>query len=158
MLHGADPVALRITIVVVILALGVMSLFRIRLPGARKPLAAPMVGFATTLMVTALGVGAPLGGIYAIEQEWSRDTIRATLGLYFFLAASLALVLFVCFGLLGVTTAKNLGVLTLAVLAGSAVAAVVARRISLPVFRYVVVAATVIGSLSLLSRELLRIL
>ena len=99
-----------------------------------------------------------MGGLYAIEQDWSRDTIRATLGLYFFLAAALALVLFVASGLLGVTTAKNLGVLTLAVLAGSALAAVVARRISLQVFRYVVVAVTVVGSLSLLSRELLRVL
>ena len=35
LLHGADAVALRLTIVVVILALGVMSLFRIRLPGAQ---------------------------------------------------------------------------------------------------------------------------
>jgi uncharacterized membrane protein YfcA len=154
LLHGADPVALRLIIGVV----AVMSLFRIHLPGAQKPLAAPICGFITTLMATSLGVGAALGGLYAIEQDWSRDTIRATLGLYFFLAAALALVLFVASGLLGVTTAKNLGVLTLAVLAGSALAAVVARRISLQVFRYVVVAVTVVGSLSLLSRELLRVL
>ncbi len=158
LLHGANPVALRLIIGVVILVVAVMSLFRIHLPGAQKPLAAPICGFITTLMATSLGVGAALGGLYAIEQDWSRDTIRATLGLYFFLAAALALVLFVASGLLGVTTAKNLGVLTLAVLAGSALAAVVARRISLQVFRYVVVAVTVVGSLSLLSRELLRVL
>jgi uncharacterized membrane protein YfcA len=154
LLHGADPVALRLIIGVV----AVMSLFRIHLPGSQKPFAAPICGFITTLMATSLGVGAALGGLYAIEQDWSRDTIRATLGLYFFLAAALALVLFVASGLRGVTTAKNLGVLTLAVLAGSALAAVVARRISLQVFRYVVVAVTVVGSLSLLSRELLRVL
>ncbi len=156
LLHGADPVALRLTIVVVILALGVMSLFQIRLPGARSPWAAPVCGFIATLLVTTLGVGAPLAGLYAIAQDWFRDTIRATLGLYFFLASALALVLFAVTGLIGVTTAQNIGVLSLAVLAGTAVAAVIANRISLRAFRYVVVAVTVVGSISLLLRELLH--
>ncbi len=156
LVHEADPVALRLTIVVVILALGVMSLFQIRLPGARSSWAAPVCGFIATLLVTTLGVGAPLAGLYAIEQDWSRDTIRATLGLYFFLASALALVLFAVTGLIGVTTAQNIGVLSLAVLAGTAVAAVIANRISLRAFRYVVVAVTVVGSISLLLRELLH--
>ena len=158
LVHEADPVALRLTIVVVILVLGVMSLFQICLPGARSRWAAPICGFIATLLVTTLGVGAPLAGLYAIEQDWSRDTIRATLGLYFFLASSLALVLFSVTGLIGVTTAQNIGVLSLAVLAGTAVAAVIANRISLRAFRYVVVAVTVVGSISLLLRELLRVL
>ena len=156
LVHEADPVALRLTIVVVILVLGVMSLFQIRLPGARSSWAAPVCGFIATLLVTTLGVGAPLAGLYAIEQDWSRDTIRATLGLYFFLASALALVLFAVTGLIGVTTAQNIGVLSLAVLAGTAVAAVIANRISLRAFRYVVVAVTVVGSISLLLRELLH--
>ena len=45
LLHGADAVVLRLTIVVVILGLGVMSLFQIRLPGARSRWAAPICGF-----------------------------------------------------------------------------------------------------------------
>ena len=97
LLHEADAVALRLTIVVVILALGVMSLFQIRLPGARSRWAAPVCGFIATLLVTTLGVGAPLAGLYSIEQDWSRDTIRATLGLYFFLASVLALVAVRCY-------------------------------------------------------------
>ena len=156
LVHEADPVALRLTIVVVILVLGVMSLFQIRLPGARSSWAAPVCGFIATLLVTTLGVGAPLAGLYAIEQDWPRDTIRATLGLYFFLASTLALVLFSITGLIGITTAQNIGVLSLAVLAGTAVAAVIAHRISLRAFRYVVVAVTVVGSISLLLRELLH--
>ena len=157
LLHGADAVALRLTIVVVILALGLMSLFQIRLPGARSRWAAPVCGFTATLLVTTLGVGAPLAGLYSIEQDWSRDTIRATLGLYFFLASVLALVLFAVTGLVSVTTAQNIGVLSLAVLCGTGVAAVIASRISLRAFRYVVVAVTVMGSVSLLLRELLRV-
>ena len=158
LLHGFNPVALRLAIVGIILTLAIMSLFSIRLPGARRPGMAPLCGAATTLLVTTLAVGAPLAGLYAIEQDWSRDTIRATLGLYFLLAAALALALFAISGLVSVTTAQNVGVLVLAVLAGSAVAAVVARKISLAGFRYVVVAVTVIGSIALLLRESLRVL
>lgn len=142
---------------VVILALGVMSLFQIRLPGARSRWAAPVCGFIATLLVTTLGVGAPLAGLYSIEQDWSRDTIRATLGLYFFLASVLALALFAVTGLVGATTAKNIGVLSIAVICGTGVAAVIASRISLRAFRYVVVGVTVVGSVSLLLRELLRV-
>lgn len=158
LLHGADAVVLRLTIVVVILALGLMSLFQIRLPGARSRWAAPVCGFIATLLVTTLGVGAPLAGLYSIEQDWSRDTIRATLGLYFFLASVLALALFAVTGLVSVTTAQNIGVLSIAVLCGTGVAAVIASLISLQAFRYVVVAVTVVGSASLLLRELLRVL
>lgn len=158
LLHGADPVALRLSIVVVILALGVMSLLRVRLPGAQSRAAAPICGLIATLLVTTLGVGAPLAGLYAIEQDWSRDAIRATLALYFFMASALALVLFAVTGLIGITTARDIGILSLAVLLGTGVAAVIASRISLRAFRYVVVAVTVVGSVSLLTRELLRLL
>lgn len=130
-----------------------MSLFSIRLPGARKRWMAPLCGSATTFLVTTLAVGAPLGALYAMEQGWSRDTIRATLGVYFLLAAVLALTLFAATGLVSSTTVKNIGALVLAVLLGSVVAAVVANRISLGVFRYVVVSVTVGGSISLLVRE-----
>ena len=155
LLHGADAVALRLTIVVVVLALGGMSLFQIRLPGARSRWAAPVCGFTATLLVTTLGVGAPLAGLYSIEQDWSCDTIRATLGLYFFLASTLALVLFTVTGLVETSTVRNIGVLSIAVLCGTGVAAVIASRISLRAFRYVVVGVTVAGSVSLLLRELL---
>ena len=63
------------------------------------------------------------------------------------------MVLFAVTGLVDIGIAQNIGVLAVAVLAGSGVAAVVARRISLRVFRYVVVAVTVAGSISLLVRE-----
>ena len=61
-------------------------------------------------------------------------------------------------GLIPLTTAQNIGVLSIAVLCGTGVAAVIASRISLQVFRYVVVGVTVVGSVSLLLRELLRVL
>ena len=158
LLNAADPVILRLTIVGLILVLGVMSLFQISLPGARRRWAAPVCGFTTALMVTTLGVGGPLGGLYTIEQDWSRDTMRGTLALYFFLASGLAMVMFVAIGLVPTDTAQNIGVLAIAVVLGSGVAAVVARRMSLGFFRYAVLAVTIGGSASLLARELPRLI
>ena len=158
LLQEFNPSALRIIVALVVLATAVMSLFSIQLPGARRPLMAPVYGFATTFLVTTFAVGAPLGALYAIAQDWSRDTIRGTLALYFQLAAILAMTLFWVSGLVSVTTAANIGALAAAVLLGSAVAAVIARRISLRVFRYVVVAVTVGGSVSLLVREAVSVL
>ena len=153
LLREFNPTALRLVIVVIILGLGLMSLFNIRLPGARRAWMAPVCGCATTFLVTTFGVGAPLAAIYAIEQDWTREEIRATLALYFLLAAIVAMPLFVVAGMVGVTTAQNIGVLAIAVVLGSVVAVVVANRISLRVFRYVVVAITIAGSISLLARE-----
>ena len=154
-LHEFNPTALRVIIAVVVLVVGVMSLFSVRLPAARATWMGPVIGAATTFMVTTFAVGAPLAALYAIEQDWSRETIRATLALYFLLAAILAMVLFGVSGLVNARVAANMGILAVAALAGSGVAAVAARRISLRAFRYVVVAVTVMGSISLLVREAL---
>ena len=157
LLDTADPALLRLAIIALILALAVMSLFRLRLPGATRPWAGPVCGFITSLLVSALGIGGPLGGLYAIEQGWTRDTVRATLALYFVLASGLALTLYAVAGLVSATTAQNVGALALAVAAGAVVAGLVARRMSLPVFRYAVLAVTIGGSVSLLAREALRL-
>ena len=153
LLHEFNPSVLRIIVALVVLVTAVMSLFSIQLPGARRPWTAPVYGCVTTFLVTAFAVGAPLGALYAIAQDWSRDTIRGTLALYFLLAAVLAMTLFWWSGLVSATTAANIGALAVAVLLGSGVAAVIANRISLRVFRYAVVAVTVAGSVSLLVRE-----
>ena len=157
LLDAANPTALRLTIIVLIMALAVMSLFQIRLPGARRRGAGPVCGFLTTLLVTTLGVGGPLGGLYCIEQDWPRDTIRSTMALYFLLAAGLAMALFAVVGLVPAATAQNIGLLGLATLAGSGVASLVARRMSRRVFRYAALAVTIGGSVSLLGRELLGV-
>ena len=153
LLREFNPTALRLAIVAIILGLGLMSLCNIRLPGARRPWMAPLCGSATTLLVTTFAVGAPLAAIYAIEQDWSRDEIRAALALYFLLAAIVAMILFAAAGMVGAATAQNMGVLAIAVVLGSVVAALVARRMSRRVFRYVVVVVTVVGSVLLLVRE-----
>ena len=92
LLHEFNPSVLRIIVALVVLVTAVMSLFSIQLPGARRPWTAPVYGCVTTFLVTAFAVGAPLGALYAIAQDWSRDTIRGTLALYFLLAAVLAMI------------------------------------------------------------------
>ncbi len=157
-LHEFNPTALRVIIAVVVLAVGLMSLFSVRLPGARRRWMGLVVGSATTFMVTTFAVGAPLAVLYSIEQDWSRDTIRATLALYFLMAAVLGMILFTVTGLVNNGVVQNIGLLAVSVLAGSGVAAVIASRISLRVFRYVVVAVTAAGSVSLLAREAVSVL
>ena len=157
-LHEFNPTTLRVIIAIVVLAVGLMSLFSVRLPGAHRRWMGLVVGSATTFMVTTFAVGAPLAALYSIEQDWSRDTIRATLALYFLMAAILGMILFTVTGLVTNGVAQNIGLLAVAVLAGSGVAAVIARRISLRIFRYVVVAVTVAGSVSLLAREAVSVL
>ena len=46
----------------------------------------------------------------------------------------------------------------LAVAAGAALASIVARRLSLPAFRYAIIAVTIGGSASLLARAAIRLL
>ena len=99
LLNTAAPALLRTAIVALILTIAVLSLLNVRMPAARTRWAAVGFGFTTTLLTTTLSIGGPLAGIYAIEQEWSRETMRATLAVYFLLAGVLGLALYVAVGL-----------------------------------------------------------
>ena len=68
-LNSASPSALRITIAIVIISLGLFSLSRVQLPFVQRRPAGPIFGFLTSLAVTTIGIGGPLGAIYAIAQR-----------------------------------------------------------------------------------------
>ena len=65
-----------------------------RIPAARTRWAAIGFGFTTTLLTTTLSIGGPVAGIYSIEQDWPRETMRATLAVYFLVAGVLGLALY----------------------------------------------------------------
>ena len=157
LLDAANPTALRLVIGALILALGVMSLFRLRLPGARGRWAGPAVGFLTTLSTTTLSIGGLLAGLYAMEQDWTPAGIRATLALYFLLAGLLGCALYAGVGLAGRETLYNVGILLPALFVGAAAAGLLARRMSRRVFRYVALFIIIGGSVVVLGRELLRL-
>ena len=86
LLNVAAPTVLRTAIAALILVIAVANLCNVRIPQARTRWAAVGFGFTTTLLTTTLSIGGFLAGIYAIEQDWSREQMRATLAVYFLLA------------------------------------------------------------------------
>ncbi len=156
LLNVAAPTVLRTAIVGLILVIAILSLFNVRLPGARTRGGAVGFGFTTTLLTTTLSIGGFLAGIYAIEQEWTREQMRATLAVYFLLAGALGLVLYAATGLIPREMAYTIGIGTPAVVVGAIAGGWLARRMSLRVFRYAVLFVIIGGCLALLAREALR--
>jgi uncharacterized membrane protein YfcA len=152
-LNSANPVVLRITIAIVILLLGILSLFNIQIPMARQTGAGPVFGFLASLSVTTLSIGGPLAAIYVIAQQWRREQMRASLAFYFLLCDILALALYSVVGLVDLDTLANIGLLVPALLLGFGLASLIVPRINEGVFRYVAVAVIIMGSLMLLVRE-----
>jgi len=128
-LNSASPSALRITIAVVIIFLGLFSLSSVRLPFAQRRPAGPIFGFLTSLAVTTIGIGGPLGAIYAIAQRWKAETVRAVLALFFLTSDIVAFALYAATGLVGRDTLANIGVMIPGVLIGFGLSAVLVSRI-----------------------------
>ena len=157
LLTVAAPTVLRTAIVGLILVIALVNLVNVRIPGARSRLAAVGFGFTTTLLTTTLSIGGPLAGIYAIEQDWTREQMRATLAVYFLLAGVLGLALYAVAGLIPRAMVYDIGVGAPAVVVGSLAGGWLARRMSLVVFRYAVLLVIIGGCLALLGRELMRL-
>ena len=156
LLSATAPTILRTAIVGLILVIAILSLFNVRLPGARTRGGAVGFGFTTTLLTTTLSIGGFLAGIYAIEQEWTREQMRATLAVYFLLAGALGLVLYAATGLIPREMAYTIGIGTPAVVVGAIAGGWLARRMSLRVFRYAVLFVIIGGCAALLGREAMR--
>ena len=154
MLANVAPGALRIVIGLLILTLGVLSLFNIQLPMVRRRFAGTVVGFLTSLSITTLSIGGPLVAIYAVAQEWPPQTVRTTLAFFFLVSYLTGFVFYAWSGLVDLQTVANIGLFIPALAVGLGVASLLVRRIDQRVFRYAVVALVIAGSLSLLGREL----
>ncbi len=153
LLSVAAPTSLRTAIITLILAIAVMSLFNVRVPAARTRWGAVGFGFTTALMTTTLSIGGPLAAIYAIEQDWPRETMRATLAVYFLLAGVLGLALYVVAGLIPREMGYNIAVGVPVIIVGATAGGWLARRMSLRIFRYAVLCVIIGGCISLLVRE-----
>ena len=154
-LNVAEPGLLRIIIGVVIVALGLLNLRENPLPIVTFPGSGLFYGFITCLAVTAISIGGPLGGVYAIAQRWPTQTIRAALAAMFVSSSGMAVVLYAFTGLYDRDTLVNLGMLTPGLLLGVGIASLLVGRLNERAFRYVVIALVVAGGGMLLARELL---
>ena len=155
-LNSASPGALRVTIAMVIIFLGLFSLKNVQLPFSRSKMAGPVFGFLTSLAVTTIAIGGPLGAIYAISQRWKPDMIRAGLALFFLSSDLVAFPLYVAAGLVERDTLSNIGLLIPGLVTGFLLARIVIDRINERIFRYVVVAVIIVAGSVTLIRELIR--
>ena len=153
-LNSASPATLRITIAIVIIFLGLVSLKNVQSPFSRSKAAGPVFGFLTSLAVTTIAIGGPLGAIYAISQRWKPDMIRAALALFFLSSDLVAFPLYAATGLVEKNTLFNIGLLIPGLVIGFCLARVIIHRINERVFRYVVVAVIILAGSATLIREL----
>ncbi len=152
-LNSASPSALRITIAVVIIFLGLFSLKNVQLPFAHNRASGPVMGFFTSLAVTTIAIGGPLGAIYAISQKWKPDMLRASLALFFLASDVVAFPLYAVTGLVHKETLANIGILIPGLIIGFPLARFLVGRINERIFRYVVVAVIVVAGSATLFRE-----
>jgi uncharacterized membrane protein YfcA len=152
-LNSASPSTLRISIAIVIIFLGLFSLSSFQLPFAQRRAAGPTFGFLTSLAVTTVGIGGPLGGIYAISQRWKAETVRSVLALFFLTSDIVAFGLYAATGLVGRDTLANIGVMSPGLVIGFGLTVVLVARINDRIFRYAVVAVIVVAGSVTLIRE-----
>ena len=154
-LNISDPAVLRIVIGVVIVVMGVLNLVETRIPIATFPGSGILYGFATCLTTTAISIGGPLGGVYAVAQRWAPPTVRASLATMFGISSLMAVVLFAATGLYTRETLINLGLLLPGLLVGFGIATLLVGRLNERAFRLVVIVLVLLGGGMLLGRELL---
>ena len=155
-LNFASPSALRIAISIMIVFLGLISLKDIQLPFSQNKAAGPVFGFLTSLAVTTIAIGGPLGAIYSMSQRWKPDTVRAALALFFLASDLVAFPLYAATGLVEKNTIANIGVLIPGLVIGFFVARTIVTWINEKIFRYVVVAVIVVAGSVTLIREFSR--
>ena len=156
-LSSASPTILRITIGAIILALVVPLGLNIQRPLPRFPAVSPAFGFLGSMLVTGLGVGAPLVVLFLVNQRWSAHSIRSGIALYYLAVGSFATVLYIATGLY--TLERLWSVLTVAPVAllGMGLGSALVRRLDDRLLRRVVLGVVVVASLALLAREISRI-
>ena len=154
-LNITAPGVLRVAIGAVIVVMGLLNLRELKIPLATFPGSGAVYGFATCLTTTAISIGGPLGGIYAVAQKWPTQTMRAALAMMFSISSLLAVVLFAFTGLYTRETLINAGLLLPGLLAGFVIANLLVGRLDQQAFRRVVTVLVVLAGCMLLGRELL---
>ncbi len=144
---------LRITIIVMIVVLTVVTALNLRAGIPMPRFLGPVIGFVVGLMLTALGVGGPLLALYMLARRWRRDTIRGSMSLMFLFVIPTAVA---GYALNGLYNAERLTVsaVTLApVLVGFFLGTRIARGLNERVFRIAAIAVIMATSAVVLAQE-----
>ena len=153
-LNYAPGHVLRITIALVILVLGAMHLFNIRIPLTQRRFSGVVFGFLTSLSITTLSIGGPLAAAYVLSQGWEPNRVRASLSFYFLTVYVPAFLVYLAWGLVDLETLANIGLVIPGMIAGFGLATLIVKRINEGVFRYAAIAVIITGSVVLLAREI----
>ena len=156
-LDSVSPTGLRIVIAALIVALTIPTALGLRVPASRPRLTGVAVGFVVGALLTGSGIGGPLVALHLLARGWSRQTMRASLALYFLVIESTGVV---GYAVTGLFTGERIGlilVVTGPVILGFALATAIGRRMDERLFRTSVVAVVLATSVMVLGREALRL-
>ena len=153
-LKAADPGLLRIIIGLVILILGIMILFNVKIPMVNHRIAGPIYGFLASLSITALSIGGPLAAIYIMSRQWSSYVMRVSLAFFFVSSYLVGFILYFAVGLVDSHIIMNVGIIIPGLVLGFIVAKLILNRINEGIFRYAAIVVILSGSLMLLIKEM----
>ena len=156
-LKAADPGLLRIIIGLVILILGIMILFNVKIPMVNHRIAGPIYGYLASLSIPALSIGGPLAAIYIMSRQWSSSVMRVSLAFFFVSSYLVGFMLYFAVGLVDSNIIMNVGILIPGLILGFIVAKLLLKRISEGIFRYAAIVVILSGSLMLLIKEMLSL-
>ena len=154
-LNITDPAVLRISIGLLILALGGLLLSNAEIGIARSKHSGIIFGFLASLCITSLSIGGPLAAAYVIAQKQSSNTMRASLSFFFLVTYVFAFFFYFITGLVTTDSLVNTGLLTPALIAGFLVANLIVNKVNETAFRYVAIGLIISGGLVLLVREII---
>ena len=153
-LGAVDPVAMRLVITFLVLALAVVVTTGVGASLPRPRWLGPPLALVVSALITSSGVGGPLMALFLLDQDRHRDEFRGTLAAYFLVVMAVGSAGYAATGLL---TGERLVLVLVAivpVLAGFRVSALLLRRMSRETFRKAALGLIVAASIVVLLREL----
>ncbi len=152
-LRDADTALLRISIVVLIIALTLLAAFNTRQTLPRSTPIGMGVGFVVSVILNAFGVGGALMALAWLSHKMSSHALRGSLSLYFLAVEGVGVIGYGAAGLLTEDRLQLMGISLLPVVLGWGLALLILRRINETMFRRLVIVAIIVTSMMVLARE-----
>lgn len=143
-----------IAILALIIALTIGGMFKMPFPKPNPRIAGPISGFLVGLFITAIGVGGPLLVLFLLSQGWSRQSIRASMALFFIFMVT---ALLAGYAMNGLFTPPRLTLIAVAFVPAVLAALLgdrIAQRLTDAIWRRAVVAIVLTTSVFALAREI----
>lgn len=143
-----------IAILALIIALTIGGMFKMPFPKPNPRIAGPISGFLVGLFITAIGVGGPLLVLFLMSQGWSRQSIRASMALFFIFMVSALLAGYAMNGLFTPPRLTLIAVAFVPAVLAALLGDKIAQRLTDAIWRRAVVAIVLTTSVFALAREI----